>query len=56
MIAEQKDNDVIFTDGTGKTGVLKDCNAIKLFNTLFNKPTDNKYSVEEMERWGFFLR
>lgn len=33
-------------------GILKNCNAITLANTLFNKPFGKKYGSEQMINWG----
>jgi len=54
MIAIQKGKDVEFTS-EGRTGILKDCNALKLMATLYNK-SGEKYSMKEMQNWGFFLK
>lgn len=34
---------------------IKDCKALKLANTLWDKQGD-KYTEEEMEKWGFSLK
>lgn len=54
MMATQKGNDVEFSS-YGRTVILKDCNALKLMATLFNK-SGEKYSIEQMKKWGFFLK
>jgi hypothetical protein len=53
----------IYIEQTGKDCIIthsplrriKDCNALKLANTLWDKEGD-KYTVEQMEKWGFVLK
>jgi hypothetical protein len=54
MIATQKDKNVEY-EQNGTKVILKNCNALKLMATLFNK-SGKKYTPEQMKKWGFDLR
>lgn len=53
-IIEQNGNDCIVTlfDETRR---IKNCNALKLANTFWNKPGE-QYTREEMQEFGFEVR
>ena len=51
---EQTEKDCIVTVN-GFSRKIKNCNAITLSNTLWNKSGD-KYIEEQMEKWGFLKK
>lgn len=54
MMIEQSGEDCI-VEIQGDTNLVKNCNALKLARTFWNKNGD-RYSVEEMEKFGFELK
>ena len=54
MQIEQYKEDCI-VEIQGDTRIVVDCNALKLARTFWDKYGD-KYSVEEMEKFGFELK
>ena len=54
MIIEQ-DGENCFVEIEGDIRTVVDCNALKLARTFWDKYGD-KYSVEEMEKFGFELK
>jgi hypothetical protein len=54
MMIEQEGNDCIVTLH-GETRTVKNCNALKLARTMWNKEGE-KYTIEEMDSFGFALK
>jgi len=56
MKIKQKGKDVLFEDDDGEKEILKNCSSVKLMNTLYNKPDTDKYSPDEMDKYGFEIK
>ena len=54
MMIEQ-DGKNCFVEIQGDIRTVMDCNALKLARTFWNK-NENKYTTEEMEKFGFELK
>ena len=55
ITAEQYGKHVYLTINN-ETRLLDNCNAIKLMDTIYDKPNRDHYSVEEMYKWGLILK
>lgn len=54
MMIEQNGRDCM-VEIQGETNLVKDCNALKLARTFWNK-NDDRYTADEMEKFGFELK
>lgn len=55
MMIEQKGKNCLITTSEGNTHLIKNCDALKLANTIWDKSGD-KYTNEEMKEFGFALK
>ena len=54
LVEQQGKNTYVQLGGKGR--LLKNCDALKLANTLFGRDTPNKYPQTKMDRFGFMRR